>query len=208
MAHIYKDPEQRKEERRQYIKRFYASPAGRYLMVCSNARRRGVEVGMTRNEFVAWYNAQDKRCYYCSQPLVPGRTAPDSLVIERKDKAKGYIPGNVALACRRCNGIKGFWLTEQQMLGIGKEYKRKRDSNMDKSKDNLPRIMTAIRKALGLSQSELAELTGTSRQMLSYYETGAYEPTATSLDSWILGVKLTINKLKEAQEKPKARNTD
>ena len=64
------------------------------------------------------------------------------------------------------------------------------------TKDNLPRIMTAIRKALGLTQSELAKLSGLSRQMLSYYETGALEPTETSLDSWILGVKLAINKLK------------
>ena len=73
---------------------------------------------------------------------------------------------------------------------------------------NLPRIMTAIRKALGLSQQELAKLSGISRQMLSYYETGQSVPTTHSLDSWILAVKLEINKLKEAQEKPKARNTE
>ncbi len=64
------------------------------------------------------------------------------------------------------------------------------------TKDNLPKVMTAIRKALGLSQTEMAKRAGISRQMLSYYETGQSVPTTHSLDSWILAVKLEINKLK------------
>ena len=74
------------------------------------------------------------------------------------------------------------------------------------TKDNLPKVMTAIRKALGLSQQELAKLAGISRQMLSYYENNQHIPTTHSLDSWLLAIKLEINKLKEAQEKPRARN--
>jgi len=70
---------------------------------------------------------------------------------------------------------------------------------MDITKDNTPRIMVAIRKALGLSQAEMAKLSGISRQMLSYYETGANVPTTHSLDSWLLAIKLEINKLKEAR---------
>lgn len=75
------------------------------------------------------------------------------------------------------------------------------------TKDNLPKVMTAIRKALGLSQQELAKLSGISRQMLSYYETGGSVPTMHSLDSWLLAIKLEINKLKEAQEKQKAADS-
>ena len=75
------------------------------------------------------------------------------------------------------------------------------------TKDNLPKVMTAIRKALGLSQQKLAKLSGRSRQMLSYYETGQSVPTTHSLDSWLLAIKLEINKLKEAQEKPRARSS-
>lgn len=72
------------------------------------------------------------------------------------------------------------------------------DAQTKEAKDNLPRVMTAIRKALGLSQQELAKLSGISRQMLSYYETGANAPTTHSLDSWLLAIKLEINKLKVA----------
>ena len=58
---------------------------------------------------------------------------------------------------------------------------------------SLPKVMFAVRKMTGLSQAELAELAGISRQTLSYYETGSTEPATHNLDSWILAVKCQLD---------------
>lgn len=46
--------------------------------------------------------------------------------IDRKDNNKGYIMGNITLACKRCNIIKGKWFTEQEMLEIADRYLKNR----------------------------------------------------------------------------------
>jgi len=49
----------------------------------------------------------------------------------------------------------------------------------------IPKMMREIRESLGLTQSELARLTGLSRQSINSYETGLAEPRLDSLSKWL-----------------------
>ena len=44
------------------------------------------------------------------------------LTLDRVDNTKGYELSNIVLACRRCNYMKGSWLTSEQMLDAAKRY--------------------------------------------------------------------------------------
>ena len=60
-----------------------------------------------------------------------------------------------------------------------------------------PYLMREIRKALGLSQEQMATLAGISRQMVNYYEKGdAYPSTGTWLN-WTMAVGKEIRKLRK-----------
>jgi 5-methylcytosine-specific restriction endonuclease McrA len=39
--------------------------------------------------------------------------------IDRKDNEKGYTEENCVPCCKRCNGIKGEWLSYEEMLEVG-----------------------------------------------------------------------------------------
>lgn len=111
-----------------YMKSYYnTTPRGKYLRFKDKAKGRGLEFNITFQEFSTWWQAQNQQCYYCGQIL----TAPEwkkpkltDLSIERKDNNKGYILFNIVLACRRCNLMKGSWLSEEQMLEIATKYLR------------------------------------------------------------------------------------
>jgi 5-methylcytosine-specific restriction endonuclease McrA len=84
----------------------------------------GMPINITADAFVTWYKSQLQTCYYCSGELVNGgaRSGFSSLTLDRKDNNQGYTLDNIVLCCRRCNIIKGNWLTEQQMLEIAERY--------------------------------------------------------------------------------------
>ena len=60
-----------------------------------NARKKGVEFALSREEFV---DLRSRPCQYC------GKSAPSG--VDRVDNNLGYIAGNVAPCCRRCNYAK------------------------------------------------------------------------------------------------------
>jgi len=64
------------------------------------------------------------------------------------------------------------------------------------AKAELPKLMRAIRVAVGLSQDELGKLSGISRQMISYYETADAVPTMETLVKWLDAITLEIKKLR------------
>ena len=46
------------------------------------------------------------------------------LSVDAKDNTIGYVAGNLALACHRCNGIKSDFFSYEEMLGIGDIFVR------------------------------------------------------------------------------------
>ena len=59
-----------------------------------------------------------------------------------------------------------------------------------------PNLMRTIRKALGLSQEQMANLVGVSRQMVNYYEAANAYPSADTWMKWIAVVEKEIKKLR------------
>ena len=65
------------------------------------------------------------------------------------------------------------------------------------AKAELPKLMKQMRVALGLSQEELAKLSGISRQSVSYYETADAVPTIATLDKWLEAITKEIKELRK-----------
>jgi len=64
------------------------------------------------------------------------------------------------------------------------------------AKAELPILLKGVRKALKLSQQELAELSEISRQSICYYESGHVTPTMMSLKMWLDAVSREIKRRK------------
>ncbi len=118
---------QSKKRNLEYIKHYYShTPRGRYFRLKENAKNEST-FDITADDFIKWWNNQPQTCYYCEQPLTIGvwkQHRLTDLTIDRKDNKQGYTLSNIALACRRCNLMKGDWLTEQQTLEIAQKYLR------------------------------------------------------------------------------------
>ena len=117
---------------KQKHKEYYQSIDGIYTHLRSGAKARKIEFSITQEEFITWYNNQEKKCYYCGideNKLNKYRLFAmhyTRLTIDRKNNNKGYNLNNIVLACGRCNSIKSDFFTEQEMLKIGKIAKQKR----------------------------------------------------------------------------------
>ena len=89
------------------------------------AKKKGLAI-MSKAEFVAWWDSQDKICVYCGmgneacKALYSGK----GLNVDRKDNSKGYITGNIAFACHRCNMVKSSHLTYDQMMTVAEMFFR------------------------------------------------------------------------------------
>lgn len=84
---------------------------------------------ITREEFIEWYDAQEKRCVYCDLTEKDLSKVIDSFIefthrlsIDSVDNDKGYVKGNLVLACNRCNTMKSNFLTFDEMKEIGQKY--------------------------------------------------------------------------------------
>jgi len=71
-----------------------------------------------------------------------------------------------------------------------------------------PNLMRVIRKALGLSQEEIANLVGVSRQMVNYYEQANAYPSADTWIKWIDVVEKQIKKLRRSAKDIEQGGTD
>ena len=69
-------------------------------------------------------------------------------------------------------------------------------SNDKQFKVVTPSLMRTIRKALGLSQEQMANLIGVSRQMINYYERGDAYPSISTWAEWLSVVEKQIKRLK------------
>ncbi len=117
-----------KECENKYMKNYYNQrPQGRFYRLQSNARKDGVLIEMTKDDFVTWFNTQELKCLYCETKLefVYGRHWQwNGLTLDRLDPTGSYSIGNIALCCRRCNIIKGHWFSKDQMIAIATKYLR------------------------------------------------------------------------------------
>lgn len=110
-----------KEQFKERQGHYRATARGKYSMLRGHARQ---SILFTLEKFEVWYDQQEKICYYCGRKLICARAKRelDSLNIDRKDNNLSYTLDNMALSCRRCNIMKGSWLTETQMLDAAKRY--------------------------------------------------------------------------------------
>lgn len=90
-----------------------------------NAKRRGIDVGLSSTEFESWLEAEREEgaCFYCQGLLdFDEPHSLQGLTIDRMDTTKGYTIGNMVVACRRCNVIKGNWFTFDEMIELAEKY--------------------------------------------------------------------------------------
>ncbi len=125
-------------------KAFRDTPSGMYTLIKGrvkfiNKYKNYHSLNMTREEFVEWYNSQEKNCIYCGLSEENLQNVPDGfnnnskrLTIDCKDAKRGYSLDNIVLACWRCNILKGNILTFDEMMYVGQNFiKSKWESALD-----------------------------------------------------------------------------
>jgi len=109
----------------EYNKMYRPTPAGIWIGLRNTPKRR-----ISKEDFIKWYNTQNKKCAYCGMPEEELKKKifrcwkSERLQIDRKDNNRGYENGNLILACPVCNFIKGNYFTCNEMLKIGKLIKK------------------------------------------------------------------------------------
>ena len=119
------NPEHYKVYQKEYHKHYMGqTPQGYYSRLKNNAKRKNITFEIIIAEFVSWFPQQRLECHYCGQSLERGNgsMARNSLNIDRKDNNRGYSLDNIVIACRRCNSMKGDWLTYGQTVEIAQRY--------------------------------------------------------------------------------------
>jgi len=141
-----------KECNRRRSKAFRQSPSGIYTLIKGrNTFRRNhpnqfqlpKPVNITREEFIAWYNSQEKICHYCGLTekeakkyitFCSGRFG--RLTIDCKDNDLGYTVGNLVLACYKCNITKNDMLTHDEMMYVGQNFIKPKWNRVRGSKES------------------------------------------------------------------------
>jgi len=109
--------------------KYYSSSLGIYTMLKGQAIQRHINFYLTKEEFIYWYENQEKSCHYCKRTVEKIKNDTlgfnNRLTIDRKNNNIGYQINNIVLACYRCNSIKGDYFTEQEMQNIGQIIENK-----------------------------------------------------------------------------------
>lgn len=93
-----------------------------------NASKRDMEFSLTREDFSKWWFSQEQKCAYCDIPLERMKVVNRSkklarrLSVDRTNNDKGYVMGNLVLACMSCNFIKSNVFTFDEMREIAQKY--------------------------------------------------------------------------------------
>lgn len=110
----------------EYMKTYYSTTsAGIYNRLRDSASSQYKPFHISSDEFADWWARQKQECHYCEQALTLSKSRTHKLTdktFDRKNSTKGYILDNIVLSCRRCNLMKGNWLTYQQTLEIAQRY--------------------------------------------------------------------------------------
>lgn len=122
---IKNNPELHKKSRLLY-KKWANTASGIYTTLKNRGRK---DFDLSKNDFVKWYEKQEKKCTYCMFTLDEIRLLPypynrknglTKLSIDRKDNNVGYTIENITLSCFTCNTIKNNFLSYEEMKKIGK----------------------------------------------------------------------------------------
>jgi len=105
-----------------YHQKYSGTPLQKYRSIVSNAPRRKISINITSGDFCNWYSKQEKKCSYCERILIQGKRGNDGLTVDRIDNNIGYELGNILLCCWRCNVIKGWWFSHNEMIEIANKY--------------------------------------------------------------------------------------
>ena len=120
------DPERLKRYR-QATEKWRLTINGIFISLRNRKRK---DFNLNKEEFIKWYENQDKKCSYCNLTLEEIRKLPSpynrknglaKYSIDRKNNDLGYTIDNITLSCFTCNTIKNNFLTYEEMLKIGKE---------------------------------------------------------------------------------------
>lgn len=116
------NPQKRKERDQLY----HRTNASRLSLLRTNARRRGIEVHLTLEEFEYWFSLQPQECHYCgvTEETLDPMGFRARLELDRKDSSGAYETGNLVLACPQCNNIKGNFFSYEEMLEIATRFIR------------------------------------------------------------------------------------
>lgn len=114
----YTITEERKVYERKYGRVYDKSPIGKYRTLKSSAKKRGVELSISLEEYTNLLN--NGKCHYadCSLEGLQGSS------LNRIDNSKGYSIDNVKLCCGICNFIMNKFTKEQLKKRLLKIYKR------------------------------------------------------------------------------------
>lgn len=113
-------------------KQYTQTPSGIYTAIRARVRYYKNKIfKITREEFVKWYVSIEKRCAYCDVREEDLRRLGDTynnkahrLTVDCIENKKGYIAGNLVLACLRCNSIKSDLFSHKEMRGLSQEFIR------------------------------------------------------------------------------------
>jgi len=111
---------------------YYKTPHGIFLHTRKSAKKRGIAFDISAAEFEYWWDTQDQKCHYCGLSKEDlnrlekwGNLKTKRMTIDRIDSSKGYSLDNIVVACIMCNVIKNRFLSEEEMLEIGKTIQKK-----------------------------------------------------------------------------------
>lgn len=108
-------------------KKYYQTNEGIYYQIKNNAKNRNINFVISKEDFIRWYDKQEKLCHYCGRNLeeIKRDIKTDILhnknrfSIDRKDNDTGYQLDNIVLCCHKCNTIKSNIFTYEQMIRVG-----------------------------------------------------------------------------------------
>lgn len=106
-----------REKRMTQKKRYFKRADGIYAYLKHAAKKRGKRFSFSKEQFQKWWDQQKKICHYCNRD-----NGLERFQIDRKDNDKGYIFGNIVLACKVCNTVKGKIFTYEEMKEIAQKY--------------------------------------------------------------------------------------
>jgi len=109
----------------------YSTIKGRQKYLHKKWDSRAKPFTIKRQEFIAWYNAQELKCVYCNIPekylyLIAEKYGSrwERLTIDCKNNDLGYSVDNIVLACDKCNITKNNMLTYEEMKYVGENFIR------------------------------------------------------------------------------------
>lgn len=116
----------------EYGKRYRKTSKGVFCSskgTCVNRDRKPFNI--SKSDYIEWYDSQPRVCEYCGLPEEEIKHIKDKflkptkrLTIDCMDNDKGYVKGNLILACRRCNSLKLDFFSYDEMKYIGEHFVR------------------------------------------------------------------------------------